>query len=101
MSLNRPPADGCEAGKPFTVPSTWTDILNREQARVMRLMLALRPDGHMFHQVRAESLPVPDIRFNVMPSVWWTCCSDRILDCCSTAARRPTPAPTPGRAPAC
>ena len=46
-----PPADGCEAGKPFTVPSTWTDILNREQARVLRLMLALRPDGHQFHQV--------------------------------------------------
>jgi hypothetical protein len=44
-------ADGCEAGKPFMVPSTWSDILNREQARVMRLMLALRPDGHMFHQV--------------------------------------------------
>ena len=41
-------ADGCEAGKPFTQPSTWTDILNREQARVLRLMLALRPDGHQF-----------------------------------------------------
>jgi hypothetical protein len=44
-------ADGCEAGKPFTKPSTWADILAREQTRVMRLMLALRPDGHMFHQV--------------------------------------------------
>jgi hypothetical protein len=44
-------ADGCEAGKPFTAPSTWTDILNREQARVLRLLLALRPDGHQFHQV--------------------------------------------------
>jgi hypothetical protein len=44
-------AGGCEAGKPFTKPSTWADILGREETRVMRLMLALRPDGHMFHQV--------------------------------------------------
>ena len=48
-------ADGCEPGKPFTKPSTWADILGREEARVMRLMLALRPDGHMFHQVTGLS----------------------------------------------
>ncbi len=47
-------ADGCEAGKPFTTPSSWSDILAREAARVKRLMFTLRPDGHMFHQVGAR-----------------------------------------------
>lgn len=36
-------------------PSTWADILERETVRVLRLMFALRPDGHMFHQVRTSS----------------------------------------------
>lgn len=48
-------AGGCTAGKPFANPATWTDILSREALRVSSLMLALRPEGHMFHQVRFSS----------------------------------------------
>ena len=58
-------ADGCEPGKPFTKPSTWADILGREEARVMRLMLALRPDGHMFHQVRSKTQSVENNMLNM------------------------------------
>jgi hypothetical protein len=49
-------AGGCAPGKPFANPSTWADILNREALRVSRLMFSLRPEGHMFHQVKPDLL---------------------------------------------
>ena len=52
-------AAGCAPGKPFATPSTWADILNREALRVSRLMFSLRPEGHMFHQVRRLSSCAP------------------------------------------